>query len=303
MKATKSICLPFVFLLIFQGFIFGQERTIEQMEQDFEQYRQERIRDFEAFREARERELREMEQAYQDYYNELHGLRTFYEAQNDTMNANIVGELIEFEEDISRVTGRPLNVTVEVQADAQELQSPTREPVPIYYPEVDTRRDEDMKKRPDPLAYVPEETTFVPLPEEGSTVPVVLPVPEDRSRITSPFGQRRHPVLNTQRMHNGVDFGTGMDAKVFAAADGIVKLAQYSRSFGNWIILQHENGYTSVYAHLNSFNVSVGDRVISGEIIAYTGNTGRSTGPHLHYEVRLNGTPVNPAGYFTEVVE
>ena len=303
MKAMEKGFLSFLVYLMLNGVIYGQERSIEQMEQDFERYRQERIRDFEAFREAREWELREMEQAYQDYYNELHGLRTFYEARNDTMNANIVGELIEFEQDISRVTGRPLRVTVEVQADEQALQPPTDEPVPIYYPEVDTRRDEDVGKRPDPLVYVPEETTFVPLPGEGNTVPIVLPVPENRSRITSPFGPRHHPVLNTQRMHNGVDFGTGMNAKVFAAADGTVKLAQYSRSFGNWIIIKHENGYTSVYAHLNSFNVNVGDRVTSGAIIAYSGNTGRSTGPHLHYEVRLNGTPVNPAGYFTEVVE
>ncbi len=303
MKTSSEIVIFFFLMLWMPSLANGQERSIEQMEQDFEQYRLERVRDFEAFREARERELRAMEQAYQDYYNELHGLQSYYQAQNDTMNANIAGELIEFEQDISRVTGRPLRVTVEVQTDEEALRPPTDESVPIYYPETTTPVNDDAAKATEQTVYVHEETTLIPLPGEGSRVPVLLPLTADRSRITSPFGMRRHPVLNTQRMHNGVDFGSGMNAHVFSAADGTVKLAQYSRSFGNWIILEHENGYTSVYAHLNSFIVSPGDRVRKGQIIAYTGNTGRSTGPHLHYEVRLNGTPVNPAGYFTEVME
>jgi len=149
----------------------------------------------------------------------------------------------------------------------------------------------------------PSETSLVPLPEEGNTVPVLTPLPKSKTRVTSPFGMRNHPTLKRQKMHNGIDFGSGMNAPVYAAADGKVTLAQYSRSFGNWIMVEHAKGYVSVYAHLNSFNISAGLRLKKGEIIGYTGSTGRSSGPHLHYEIRLDGTPVNPSGYLTELTE
>ena len=173
-----------------------------------------------------------------------------------------------------------------------------------YRPEPEEKQDDKPAPTHEPdKTREPVKTTFIPLPEEGSSVPVLVPLPESKARITSPFGPRHHPILNRQRMHNGVDFGSGMNAQVYSAADGRVKLAQYSNSFGNWIIVEHSNGYTSVYAHLNSFKVKKGDVVKKGELIGLTGSTGRSTGPHLHYEVRLNGTPINPEGYLAEFLE
>ena len=282
----------------------GQENYIRQREQDFERFRREREQDFQNFVEARERELRAMEQAYQDYYNELHGLRNHYLERNDTERATIVEEIIEFEDQIAEVTGKRVEVTEAVvveevpdqQPDAPDPADPYRQEPP------EELQDKEPPVTPEPdKAREPVQTTFFPLPEEGRMVPVLLPLPESKARITSAFGPRNHPVLNRQRMHNGIDFGSGMNAEVYSAADGRVKLAQYSNSFGNWIIIEHSNGYTSVYAHLNSFNVKKGDMVSKGDLIGLTGSTGRSTGPHLHYEVRLNGTPVNPEGYLTEI--
>ncbi len=280
----------------------AQERHQNVRDVTFEEFRQHREQDFQNFVEQRERELRQMEQAYQDYYNELHGLRNYYVAKNDTAGANIVEEIIEFENDIARATGKDIEVTeiVEIEPE-EEITEPDRTPT---YPE--TPPHDEHEKSLDPTVYEPEdvlETTFVPLLEEGSSVPVLTPLMQSKAKVTSPFGMRNHPTLNRRRMHNGIDFGSGMNAQVYAAADGKVKLAQYSRSFGNWIILEHKNGYSSVYAHLNSFNVRKGDNINKGDIIGYSGSTGRSTGPHLHYEVRINGTPVNPIGYLTEVLE
>jgi len=282
----------------------GQENHIRQREQDFENFRREREQDFQNFVEERERELRRMEQAYQDYYNELHGLRNHYLERNDTERATIVEEIIEFEDQIAEVTGKQVEVTEAVVVEEVPDEQPdVPAPVDPYRPEpLEEKEDEKPSTTPEPAqTRGPTQTTFVPLPEEGSKVPVLLPLPESKARITSPFGTRNHPVLNRQRMHNGIDFGSGMNAEVYSAADGRVKLAQYSNSFGNWIIIEHSNGYTSIYAHLNSFKVKKGDVVNKGDLIGLTGSTGRSTGPHLHYEVRLNGTPVNPEGYLAEI--
>lgn len=301
------------FLLLVPGVIITQERYIEQRRQDFENFRREREQSFSDFVEQRERELQEMKQAYQDYYNGLHGLRDYYIERNETENATIVEELIEFEDQISQVTGRNIEVTevVIVEEEEDATGKETGRPSPVYH---DTLSPDEVKAydEADPVDIVspavrppgrPEETTFVPLPEEGSDVPVLTPLQQSLANITSPFGVRRHPILNRRRMHNGVDFGSGMNALVYAAADGTVKLAQYSNSFGNWIIIEHKNDYSSVYAHLNSFNVRKGDRVSKGDIIGRTGNTGRSTAPHLHYEVRLKGNPINPEGYLVEYME
>lgn len=264
-----------------------QENHFRQREQDFEKYRLNRERDFRNFVEERERELRRMEQAYQDYYNELHGLMNHYVENKDDERATILREIIDFEDQIGQVTGKHMEVTMITVVDEVPKEQPD-------VPDSIQPHEPDIKKET-------IQTTFFPLVEEASTVPVLLPLPESKARITSRFGPRHHPILNRYRMHNGIDFGSGMNVDVYSAADGRVKLAQYSNSFGNWIIIEHDNGYSSIYAHLNSFQVKKGDMVKKGDRIGLTGNTGRTTGPHLHYEVRLYGTPVDPEGYLVEV--
>lgn len=116
--------------------------------------------------------------------------------------------------------------------------------------------------------------------------------------ITSGFGIRYHPILHKTRLHSGVDFGAAMGSPVHAAAAGVVISARYMRGYGNTIIVDHGGGIATVYGHLSRLLVSNGERVTRGQHIGAVGATGLATGPHLHFEVRVNGHPVNPLGKF-----
>lgn len=116
-----------------------------------------------------------------------------------------------------------------------------------------------------------------------------------RVRVTSPFNPRRlHPVTGRVRPHNGVDFGMPVGSLISAPSDGVVDKAGFSRSAGYFIVLRHSSTVSTVYMHLSKLSVRPGQRVKQGATIARSGNTGISTGPHLHYEVRIGGRAVNP---------
>ena len=119
------------------------------------------------------------------------------------------------------------------------------------------------------------------------------------SRITSPFGNRLHPILKVNKLHTGIDIGCGSNTTIVAANSGTVIKAAWNNSYGNMIMVDHGGGIVTLYAHLNSFLVSNGDVVAKGQAIAKSGSTGMSTGPHLHFEVRVNGNYVDPTQYVT----
>lgn len=115
--------------------------------------------------------------------------------------------------------------------------------------------------------------------------------------VTSPFGPRLHPVFGTVRMHNGVDFRGSASTPITAAAAGTVVYAGPRGGYGNTVVVDHGGALATLYAHQSAVFVSVGNGVAAGQVIGAVGSTGFSTGPHLHFEVRLGGTPVNPLGY------
>jgi murein DD-endopeptidase MepM/ murein hydrolase activator NlpD len=115
--------------------------------------------------------------------------------------------------------------------------------------------------------------------------------------ITSGFGYRHSPFTGKREFHKGLDIANRRGTKIVAAADGVVTFVGVRGLFGNLMILDHGHGVTTRYAHLEKTLFQKGDRVSRGTAIALMGNTGRSTGAHLHYEVRLNGVPVNPSDY------
>ena len=127
----------------------------------------------------------------------------------------------------------------------------------------------------------------------------IWPVPFTRN-VTSRFGWRTDPLTGQQRHHNGIDIAAANihGQSVLAAAGGVVVGAGWNGGFGNWIQINHENGYVTVYAHLDRIHVSRNQRVNQGYVIGTVGNTGRSTGPHLHFEIIRNGRHVNPMIYF-----
>lgn len=116
--------------------------------------------------------------------------------------------------------------------------------------------------------------------------------------ITSSFGMRLHPILKTYRMHTGIDIGAHSGANIVAANSGKVMFAGYNSSYGNYIIIDHGGKIATVYAHASRLLVSTGSMVNKGAVIAKVGSTGSSTGPHLHFEVRVNGSVINPMNYF-----
>ncbi|TVP71461.1 MAG: M23 family peptidase [Rhodobacteraceae bacterium] len=128
-------------------------------------------------------------------------------------------------------------------------------------------------------------------------LPVARPVNASAVRETSGFGMRRHPLTGRSTMHNGLDWAGSRGTPILASADGVVKQAGRQGGYGNLVIIEHEFGIETYYAHLNSIDVRVGQRVSRGQRIGGMGTTGASTGVHLHYEVRVNGRPVNPITY------
>lgn len=136
---------------------------------------------------------------------------------------------------------------------------------------------------------------------DGWTRPIT-----DYTALSSPFGLRLHPTLGTWRLHEGQDFSAKLDTPIYAAADGIVVKAGYAGDGTGglyWVVVDHGGGVTTGYLHseANGILVDVGQHVVAGQKIALVGNSGHSTGPHLHFEVRINGTPIEPLAYLAQM--
>jgi murein DD-endopeptidase MepM/ murein hydrolase activator NlpD len=115
--------------------------------------------------------------------------------------------------------------------------------------------------------------------------------------LTSGFGYRISPISGTQRFHYGIDIGASHGTPIVAAADGDVIQVGYISGYGHSVLIYHGGGYATFYAHMSGYAVSSGQHVARGQTIGYVGSTGYATGPHLHFEVRINGAPQNPLDY------
>lgn len=133
-----------------------------------------------------------------------------------------------------------------------------------------------------------------------TSVSVPSRMPLEDTRLTSDYGMRTHPVLGGRRSHNGVDLAAPTGTPIYATADGMVSKAERFSSYGNYVSIEHGAQLQTRYAHMSSIVARAGQRVKKGELIGYVGSTGRSTGPHLHYEVRVAGEAVNPIPYMAE---
>jgi murein DD-endopeptidase MepM/ murein hydrolase activator NlpD len=137
-------------------------------------------------------------------------------------------------------------------------------------------------------------------------VPAIQPLAHVAPRITSPFGYRKDPMFGDTRTHEGIDFGGQVGEVVFATGNGRVIAVERSLSrlsYGNMVLVDHGFGYKTRYAHLHTITVKKGDLVKRGQQVGTLGNTGKSTAPHLHYEVLLRNKPINPANFFANDIE
>ncbi|NNF53879.1 MAG: peptidoglycan DD-metalloendopeptidase family protein [Acidimicrobiales bacterium] len=161
-----------------------------------------------------------------------------------------------------------------------------------------SQRDNDIKEL---TAYIIANTP------PSTTGPTVPPPPSDPSvqgynwplvgRLSSGFGTRVHPIFGTRRMHTGIDLGGRAGEPIYAAKGGVVLSAGWRGGYGNAVVIDHGGGFSTLYAHQSAIAVSAGQAVAIGDVVGYVGSTGWSTGPHLHFELRLNGNPIDPVPY------
>ena len=123
------------------------------------------------------------------------------------------------------------------------------------------------------------------------------------NRVTSPYGNRLHPVYKVYRMHQGIDISAPHGANIIAADTGTVITSEYNSSYGNYVVISHGNGMTTLYAHMSSRKVQVGQKVEKRDVVGLVGSTGVSTGPHLHFEISQNGSRINPLNKFSGWVQ
>ncbi len=124
--------------------------------------------------------------------------------------------------------------------------------------------------------------------------------PTKATYIASAFGMRNHPILNQYKQHTGIDIGGAWGDEIYAAASGTVLSVNYEQSgYGYWLTIKHSESITTLYAHCSKILVRTGDKVVKGQLIAYVGKTGLATGPHLHFEIRVNDIPINPELFVT----
>ncbi len=132
-----------------------------------------------------------------------------------------------------------------------------------------------------------------------ASIPAIMPMRvKDIKYISSFFGYRPDPIYNIAKFHSGVDFSTNLNAEIYATGDGVVDIDKTQWGYGKMVTIDHGYGYKSMYAHLNRFAVRKGQKVKRGQLIGYAGSTGKSTGIHLHYELRKDDVPIDPIHFF-----
>lgn len=231
---------------------------------------------------------------------DLDAMHAQFEEEEDAFLTQIALKEQEYEDkkaeeaEISRQASIRASIEASVQASVQasieaSIDASIKESI-----EESRRQDEETRETKPPKETVPSGSGGS---SAGSSSGKKWNRPVNYSYVSSPFGYRWHPVTGKWTMHRGVDMPMPTGSPIYASRSGYVTIATYHSTSGNYVMIDHEDGYKSVYMHMTHDVVSVGEYVKAGQVIGYVGSTGRSTGPHLHFGISYNGTYVNPMDY------
>jgi murein DD-endopeptidase MepM/ murein hydrolase activator NlpD len=191
------------------------------------------------------------------------------------------------------------HIATATTATTEPATKPTTEPTETTKPGGDQQEPTKPTDPPEttqpPKETEPPEQTEPPETTEPKTESWIRPC--SYTKLTSPFGQREAPTEGASTFHQGVDLAGPEGTPIYAARSGTVTIARYSSSAGYYVTINHGDGFSSVYMHMTTYTVSVGQKVPQGQLIGYMGSTGISTGSHLHFGIAYNGVYVNPALY------
>lgn len=213
----------------------------------------------------------------------------------ETKQSELVALQAEKQQAIEALNNDIIALEKEEQAAEAEYQSIMAE-VQKAQDELKRQEEEAQKKANDTTTQSNSTTQQKTVPSTG-TGQFIWPSAASK-RVTSYFGKREKPNANATSTHRGIDIGAPSGTDVYAADSGTVIVAGSGRSYGNYVVISHGNGYTTLYAHNSRLCVSVGQKVSKGTVIAKVGSTGNSTGPHIHFEISKNGTLIDPMSFF-----
>ncbi|MBR4892529.1 MAG: peptidoglycan DD-metalloendopeptidase family protein [Clostridia bacterium] len=243
-----------------------------------------------------------------DFFYNLENLKLISEYDDKILNElkAIKKEIVEKKEDLDKVINKEKEKEKELETANSNLKYQA-EQKQKYVKDLDKdieKLREEYNKIEQEEAALRAEIARKASQQSGSNVPktyvggqFIWPTPSCHT-ITSAFGYRNHPTLKQYKFHSGIDIGVYAGNDVLAVADGVVTVSTYESGYGNYVAINHGGGIVSLYGHNSKLLVRAGQSVKQGQVIAISGSTGRSTGPHLHFEILVNGSAVNPMNYF-----
>lgn len=229
-----------------------------------------------------------------DYALEIKAEYEAYKAELDEKKAELEAEVEQLKAEIAEASQMIADLQADIDAYTAEYNQmeANERAVQAQIDELSRQMQEEERRRQEEAAA--NNTTAPSNPAVTGT----YQWPATSTYITSKYGNRVHPIFGTTKFHSGVDVGAGAGTNVTAADGGTVSVATYSSSYGNYVMIYHSDGTSTLYAHMSALAVSQGDTVNKGDVLGYVGDTGWASGPHLHFEIRVGGSTVDPLGYF-----
>lgn len=307
-----SFALSFI---IMSSLVFGQENEFEKLKAAEAAYKKEQQSAENKYAKDTEEALRKLHLEYLKYEIEMEKEILAFEGKNIDPRLAEKAKTLEKKNPLNSSfvkKGDERSVLKELEADEKEIRQK-----PTVTPKKELNNPEKKVSPVGPNKESEEKVLKIKVDESSKTAeiitendvanqeilaqeidanrPIFAPIKRRDYKVSSHFNpSRMHPVLKKPRPHKGIDLAAQKETPIYASANGIVEIAQFSKSAGNWVLLNHQNEYKTKYFHMSRLAVKANDILKAGDLIGYVGSTGYSSGPHLHYEIRNNNVPLDP---------